>query len=88
MSCRIFSRSAEQFMMRGLIATAAALGAKRLLGEYLPTPKNDVVAGLYPRLGFTAAEGSFFIREIGGSTDDLVTYVTGSQTTLVSPPST
>jgi FkbH-like protein len=78
MSCRIFSRSAEQFMMRGLIATATALGARRLLGEYLPTSKNGVVAELYPRLGFAAAKGSFFIREIGGPTDDLVTYVMGS----------
>ncbi|HEX4365494.1 MAG TPA: HAD-IIIC family phosphatase [Rhodopila sp.] len=87
MSCRIFSRSAEQFMMRGLIAIAAGLGARRLLGEYLPTPKNNVVADLYPRLGFTVAEGSFFVRDIG-ATDDLVTYVTDAQTTLVSPPST
>jgi predicted enzyme involved in methoxymalonyl-ACP biosynthesis len=65
-------------MMRGLIATATALGARRLLGEYLPTSKNGVVAELYPRLGFAAAKGSFFIREIGGPTDDLVTYVMGS----------
>ncbi|WP_158922449.1 HAD family hydrolase [Acidisphaera sp. S103] len=78
MSCRIFSRSAEQFMMHGLIAIAAELGAKRLLGEYLPTPKNGVVEDLYPRLGFASAEGSFFIRDIGGPIDNLVTYVTDS----------
>jgi len=75
-------------MMRGLIAITTALGAKRLLGEYRPTPKNDVVADLYPRLGFTVAEESFFVREIDGATDDLLTYVTDSQTTLVRPPST
>jgi FkbH-like protein len=76
MSCRVFSRSAEQFMMRGLIAIAAELGAKRLLGEYLPTPKNGVVADLYPRLGFATADGSFFVRDIDGEVDDLVTHVT------------
>ncbi|MDB5404597.1 MAG: hypothetical protein JWQ55_6615 [Rhodopila sp.] len=75
MSCRIFSRSAEQFILRGLIGIAAEKGAKRLLGEYLATPKNDVVAGLYPGLGFSPADGPFFVREIGSGVDDLVTYV-------------
>jgi FkbH-like protein len=75
MSCRIFSRSAEQFMLRGLIEIAVALGAKRLVGEVLPTPKNDVVAELYSRLGFCPVEGGFFVREIGGGVGDLVTYV-------------
>jgi FkbH-like protein len=75
MSCRIFSRSAEQFILRGLIGIAAEMGATRLLGEYLPTPKNDVVAGLYPGLGFCPAEGPFFVREIDAGAEDLVTYV-------------
>ena len=57
MSCRIFSRSAEQFIMRGLIGIAADLGATRVFGEYHPTPKNDVVSELYSRLGFSAVEG-------------------------------
>lgn len=78
MTCRIFSRTAEQFMLRGLIGVAEGMGAKRLLGEYLPTAKNDVVAGLYPRLGFAAGEGPFFVRETGVGVDDLTTYVTAS----------
>jgi FkbH-like protein len=78
MSCRIFSRSAEQFMMRGLIAIASGLGAKLVLGEYLATQKNDVVAELYPRLGFSAVEGSFFARQIDEGVEDLVTNVVDS----------
>jgi FkbH-like protein len=75
MSCRIFSRSAEQFIMRGLVAIATEMGARRLSGEYLPTPRNAVVAELYPSLGFTAAGDGCFIRPIGGSMDDLVTAI-------------
>ena len=48
MSCRVFSRSAEQFIMRGLIELARARGAARLIGEYQPTPKNDLVTHIAP----------------------------------------
>jgi predicted enzyme involved in methoxymalonyl-ACP biosynthesis len=48
MSCRIFSRSAEQYILRGLLGIAAKAGASRVIGEYLPTAKNAVVADLYP----------------------------------------
>jgi FkbH-like protein len=75
MSCRIFSRSAEQFMLRGLIGIATEMGAGRLLGEYRPTPKNVVVADLYPSLGFTAVGDGFFIRLIGEPVNDLVTAI-------------
>ena len=60
MSCRIFSRSAEQYILRGLLGIAAKAGATRVIGEYLPNAKNAVVADLYPRLGFTPTEGAFF----------------------------
>jgi FkbH-like protein len=76
MSCRIFSRSAEQFILRRLIDIAADRGAKRLVGEYLRTPKNDVVSELYPRLGFSPLDNSFFTREIDRGSGDLVTFVT------------
>ena len=75
MSCRIFSRSAEQFILRGLIGVASDMGAKRVIGEYLPTPKNDVVADIYRRLGFSVVAGPLFEREIAGGIEDLVTYV-------------
>jgi FkbH-like protein len=53
MSCRVFSRTAEEFIMRKLVATARAQGADTIVGEYLQTEKNVVVANLYARLGFT-----------------------------------
>jgi FkbH-like protein len=77
MSCRVFSRSAEQFILRGLIELAQQRGATRLAGEYLPTPKNDVVADLYDRMGFTRtdAEGLWSRPVTPGQPDDLVTYI-------------
>ena len=77
MSCRVFSRSAEQYMLRKLIALARERGAKRLRGEYLPTPKNDAVEDLYPRLGFAAVDAHSFEREVATGDDDLVTYIAG-----------
>ena len=52
MSCRVIGRTAEQFMFGALLARAKQLGYTRLLGEYLPTNKNQLVADLYDRLGF------------------------------------
>ena len=57
MSCRVFSRTAEGFILRHLLALAAARGFERLRGEYRPTAKNGVVADLYPRLGFSESTG-------------------------------
>ncbi|HLJ05062.1 MAG TPA: HAD-IIIC family phosphatase [Acetobacteraceae bacterium] len=75
MSCRVFSRTVEQYMLRGLIDQVRELGAVRLIGEYQPTPRNDVVADLYPRLGFVPKETGFFERALAGSAEDLVTHI-------------
>jgi FkbH-like protein len=52
MSCRVLGRKAEEAILADIAARARALGARRLIGEYIPTAKNALVAGLYPRLGF------------------------------------
>jgi FkbH-like protein len=75
MSCRVFSRTAEQFIVRGLIEHAQGVGATRLVGEYRPTPRNGVVADLYPKLGFTPINDRFFARELIKLPDDLVTHI-------------
>jgi FkbH-like protein len=79
MSCRVFSRSAEPFILRGLIDLARQRGVTRLAGEYLPTPKNDVVADLYERMGFTRAdnEGMWSRPVTPSEPHDLVTYIAG-----------
>lgn len=53
MSCRVLSRGMEEFIANDLAATAIAMGCQSLAGRYVPSKKNSLVAGLYPRLGFT-----------------------------------
>lgn len=52
MSCRVFARTVEQFIMNKLVDFALAQGQGAIFGEYRPSPKNEVVAGLYERLNF------------------------------------
>ena len=53
MSCRVLGRKVEETILADLVARARSLGARRLIGEYIATPKNTLVRELYPRLGFT-----------------------------------
>ena len=53
MSCRVLKRGMEDFMLNTIVAHAQQNGYTRLTAEYLPTPKNSMVANLYERLGFT-----------------------------------
>ena len=53
MSCRVIGRTVEHFLLRVLIARADRLGYQRVLGEYIPTKKNPLVARLYDDLGFS-----------------------------------
>lgn len=58
MSCRVFSRTAEEYIMNRLVEGSRTMGVGRILGEYLPTPKNRVVKDLYARLGFQPLDDS------------------------------
>jgi len=53
MSCRVLSRGIETALLATLAAEAADASAKALVGRYIPTQKNPLVAELYPRHGFT-----------------------------------
>jgi FkbH-like protein len=58
MSCRVLGRQVEEGTLNVLAAEAARLGAKRMIGEYVPTKKNGMVRKHYKKLGFaTVAEG-------------------------------
>lgn len=54
MSCRVLRRGMEEFVMNSIMALAKREGAPRVIGEYLPTAKNSMVAQLYEKMGFTA----------------------------------
>jgi len=51
-SCRVFSRTVEEFMLNALAERAKARGLRHLIGEYRPTERNRVISDLYARLGF------------------------------------
>lgn len=58
MSCRVLKRGMEHFTMNTIVDYASANGFERIVGEYLPTPKNGMVAEHYPGLGFTKLDGA------------------------------
>ena len=52
MSCRVLKRGMEEFIINKILSTASELGFRRVIGEYLPTPKNAMVKDLYEAMGF------------------------------------
>lgn len=52
MSCRVLERGMEEYIFRNVCALACRNGQKKVLGTFIPTRKNALVAGLYDRLGF------------------------------------
>ncbi|HEY0674212.1 MAG TPA: HAD-IIIC family phosphatase [Longimicrobiales bacterium] len=54
MSCRAMGRQAENALAWALADAARQRGCSTLIGDYIPTPRNGIVADLYPSLGFSA----------------------------------
>ena len=52
MSCRVLGRGVEQAMLDLLVQEASKKGVRRLIGQYSPTAKNNMVKNHYPDLGF------------------------------------
>ena len=63
MSCRVLGRQVEPTSLNLIADEARKLGAKRLIGDYVPTQKNGMVNDHYRKLGFELVEA----REDGGS---------------------
>lgn len=58
MSCRVLKRGMEVFTLNTMVDQAKSAGYKKLIGEYIPTPKNKMVGSHYLDLGFTKIEES------------------------------
>ena len=56
MSCRVLKRGMENFTLNTMVECAKRKGYKRIIGEYLPTPKNKMVEQHYSNLGFALSE--------------------------------
>jgi FkbH-like protein len=59
MSCRVLKRGMEEFTVNQMVKQAGDRGIRRLVGEYLPTPKNKMVRDLYSQMGFTDRDGKW-----------------------------
>lgn len=56
MSCRVLKRGMEHFTLNTMVEWAKVHGYKHIVGEYIPTKKNGMVAGHYTALGFSPME--------------------------------
>jgi FkbH-like protein len=68
LSCRVFSRTCEEFMLSKLVGRAQERSVDSIVGEYLATEKNKVVADLYARLGFVESDNNgIFVLKIANA---------------------
>lgn len=59
MSCRVLKRGMENFVLNALVAMALEKGFSKIVGEYLPTPKNKMVKDHFSNLGFSNFENEY-----------------------------
>lgn len=64
MSCRVLKRGMENFTLNVLVAYARQKGFKRIIGEYIPTPKNAMVREHYSNLGFEPISENRYMLDI------------------------
>lgn len=68
-SCRVLERGVEAALMNLVMDEAARLGVRTVIGEYIRTARNGMVADFYPKLGFERLEetdtGATFVAEPG-----------------------
>ncbi|MEW6599510.1 MAG: HAD-IIIC family phosphatase [Nitrospirota bacterium] len=57
MSCRVLKRNMEYFVLNDMVDLAEKNGYDTIIGEYLPTAKNDLVKEHYKDLGFKPENG-------------------------------
>jgi FkbH-like protein len=63
MSCRVLGRGVERATLNVMAQLARQRDATRLIGEYIPTDRNQIVAGHYEKLGFEPiADGADGVR--------------------------
>lgn len=64
MSCRVLKREMEFAMFDALVEQCQARGIRKIVGVYIPSKKNKMVAGHYASLGFTRVDGTSGGREL------------------------
>lgn len=80
MSCRVIGRTVEQTILTLIASAARAAGAKRLIGDLLPTKKNAPAQYVYPQFGFVASEplpegGTRYTLDLAGPVKPLPDWI-------------
>jgi FkbH-like protein len=78
MSCRVLNREMELAMFDTLIEQCQLRGLRRIVGIYIATKKNGIVADHYSKLGFNAI-GSLFDNQTFWSFEIPAVYVAKSR---------
>jgi len=60
-SCRVLKRGMEEFIFNKIVKLAASEGYNKIIGEYLPTPKNALVKDIFQEFGFTKEEDKWIL---------------------------
>ena len=60
MSCRVLKRGMEEYIINTLVEIAKNEGFKTIIGEYIKTPKNAMVAQIYSKMGFETISNNRF----------------------------
>lgn len=62
MSCRVLKRQVEDEVINEVVRLGLMRGCRRIVGRYVPTPKNGMVKDFYSEMGFAAsASGAFHL---------------------------
>jgi FkbH-like protein len=64
MSCRVLNREMELAMYDALVEQCQARGIRRIVGVYIPSKKNGMVAKHYADLGFDRVDGASEGRDL------------------------
>ncbi|MFZ4058426.1 MAG: HAD-IIIC family phosphatase [Ferruginibacter sp.] len=66
MSCRVLKRNMEIFVLNTMVEAAKANGYKTIVGEFIASPKNNMVKNHYSNLGFTPTKENEYTLSLDG----------------------
>ena len=64
MSCRVLKRGMEMYVLNTIVDLAKENGYKILIGEYIPTDRNEIVENHYKDLGFYSAGNNLWTLDV------------------------
>ena len=70
MSCRVLKRGMESFILNRIVEYAKENNIIEVSGEYIPSPKNQQVANLYPSFGFTEIVNNKYHLKVSDYTEN------------------